>query len=99
MQRSTQSPTKKEERAVPGPNGHWKIQAQRCRMNIELLYVANCPNHIVALERLRATLSAQSLQTPVNEVVVRDDAMDQAPKFPGAPTIRINGEDVEPHSG
>ncbi len=68
-------------------------------MNVELLYVANCPNHIVALERLRATLCAESLQTPVNEVMVRDDAMAQSLKFPGSPTIRINGQDVEPHSG
>jgi len=66
-------------------------------MNVELLYVANCPNHVVALERLRATLSAENLQTPVNEVLVSDTAMAQSLKFPGSPTIRINGHDVEPH--
>jgi len=65
-------------------------------MNIELLYVANCPNHTVALERLRATLSAENLRTTVNEVLVRDAAMAQSLKFPGSPTIRINGHDVEP---
>jgi hypothetical protein len=68
-------------------------------VNIELLYVANCPNHVVALERLRATLCAESLQMPVNEVLVSDGAMAQSLKFPGSPTIRINGQDVEPHSG
>ena len=68
-------------------------------MNIELLYVASCPNHVVALERLRATLSAENLQTPVNEVLVSDAAMAQSLKFPGSPTIRINGHDVEPNSG
>jgi hypothetical protein len=67
-------------------------------MNIELLYVANCPNHVVALERLRATLSAENLQTPVKEVLVSDVAMAQALRFPGSPTIRINGQDVEPQS-
>ncbi|MGO9516001.1 MAG: hypothetical protein ACLPND_03060 [Candidatus Korobacteraceae bacterium] len=67
-------------------------------MNIELLYVANCPNHVVALERLRAILSAESVQTPVNEVLVSDAAMAQSLKFPGSPTIRINGQDVEPQS-
>jgi hypothetical protein len=67
-------------------------------MNIELLYVANCPNHVVALERLRATLSAENLQTPVNEVLVSDAAMAQSLKFPGSPTIRINGHDVEPQN-
>jgi hypothetical protein len=68
-------------------------------MNIELLYVANCPNHVVALERLHATLSAENLQPPVNEVLVSNAAMAQSLKFPGSPTIRINGHDVEPHSG
>jgi len=68
-------------------------------MNIELLYVANCPNHVVALERLRATLSAENLQTSVNEVLVSDNAMARSLKFPGSPTIRIDGHDVEQHSG
>src|ERR1700723_1138522 len=67
-------------------------------MNIELLYVANCPNHSVALERLRTMLSAENLRTPVNEVLVRDAAMAQSLKFPGSPTIRINEHDVEPQS-
>jgi hypothetical protein len=67
-------------------------------MNIELLYVTNCPNHFVALERLRATLSSENLQTPVNQVLVSDAAMAQSLKFPGSPTIRINGQDVEPPS-
>lgn len=67
-------------------------------MNIELLCVANCPNHVVALERLHAILSAESFQTAVNEVLVSDAAMAQSLKFPGSPTIRINGRDVEPQS-
>jgi hypothetical protein len=65
-------------------------------MNIELLYVANCPNHTGALERLRVILSAASLHTRVSEVLVRDTEMAQSLKFPGSPTIRVNGQDVEP---
>jgi hypothetical protein len=65
-------------------------------MKIELLYVANCPNHVVALERLCAALSAENVQTPVNEVLVSDAAIAQSLKFPGSPTIRVNGQDVEP---
>ena len=67
-------------------------------MKIELLYVANCPNHAVALEQLRVTLSAENLQTSVSEVLVSDAAMAQSLKFPGSPTIRINGHDVEPQN-
>jgi hypothetical protein len=67
-------------------------------MKIEVLYVPNCPNHAVALERLREVLSAESFQMHVNEVLVRDAEMAQLLKFPGSPTIRINGHDVEPQS-
>ena len=67
-------------------------------MKIEVLYVANCPNHAVALERLREVLSAESFQRHVNEVLVSDAEMAQSLKFPGSPTIRVNGQDVEPQS-
>jgi hypothetical protein len=67
-------------------------------MKIEVLYVPNCPNHAVALKRLRAILSVESFQTYVNEVLVKDAGMAQALKFPGSPTIRVNGHDVEPQA-
>src|ERR1700682_415647 len=65
-------------------------------MKIEVLYVPNCPNHAVAVERLREILSSESFHTHVSEVLVRDVAMAQSLKFPGSPTIRVNGQDVEP---
>ena len=68
-------------------------------MKIEVLYVSNCPNHAVALERLREILSAESFKKIVSGVLVRDAEMAQSLKFPGSPTIRINGQDVEPQSG
>jgi protein-disulfide isomerase len=65
-------------------------------MKIEILYVFNCPNHAVALARLREILPAEAFQKHVNEVLVNDAAMAQSLKFPGSPTIRVNGQDVEP---
>jgi hypothetical protein len=67
-------------------------------MKIEVLYVPNCPNHAVALERLREVLSPESFQKHVNEILVEDADMAQSLEFPGSPTIRINGRDVEPQS-
>jgi hypothetical protein len=96
MQLSTQASKGQVEWSLSGPNSLWKIQGQRCQMNIELLNVENCPNRAVALERLRAILSAASFHTHVNEVLVRDPEMTQSLKFPGSPTIRVNGQDVEP---
>jgi hypothetical protein len=68
-------------------------------MKIEVFYVSNCPNHGVALERLRAILSAENIRTPVSEVLVSDAEMAQLLEFPGSPTVRINGQDVEPQQG
>jgi hypothetical protein len=65
-------------------------------MKIEVLYVPNCPNHALALERLRAILPSEIFQKHVNEVMVGDAEMARSLKFPGSPTIRINGHDVEP---
>ena len=67
-------------------------------MKIEVLYVANCPNHAVALERLREVLSAESSKKHVIEVLVKDAEMAQTLKFSGSPTIRIDGHDVEPQN-
>jgi hypothetical protein len=67
-------------------------------MKIEVFYVSDCPNHRVALQRLRAILSPESFHAHVREVLVTDVRMAQALKFPGSPTIRVNGHDVEPQS-
>jgi hypothetical protein len=67
-------------------------------MKIEILYVANCPNHTVALDRLREVLSDEGFQAQVSEILVDNTAMARSIKFPGSPTIRINGHDVEPQT-
>src|ERR1700678_965607 len=67
-------------------------------MKIEVFYVPNCPNHAIALDRLREILSPEGFEVQVNEVLGSDITMAQALKFPGSPTIRVNGHDVEPRS-
>ncbi len=68
-------------------------------MKIEILYVPNCPNHAVALERLREILAGENLEAQQNEVLVSSAAMAHSLKFPGSPTIRINGHDIAPQDG
>ena len=67
-------------------------------MRIEVLYVPNRPNDAVALERLREILAGESFDAQVNEVLVSSVAMAHSLKFPGSPTIRINGH-VSPQEG
>jgi hypothetical protein len=65
-------------------------------MKIEVLYVPGCPNYEPAVERMKKVLAAESLQVDVEGIPVNTDAEVRALLFPGSPTIRINGDDVEP---
>ena len=64
-------------------------------MVIEVLYIAGCCNHPPALERVRQGLRLADLDEPIAEVSVSDEATARALQFPGSPTVRINGVDVE----
>lgn len=63
---------------------------------IELLYWEGCPSHPEALELLTAAAAAAGRE---DEIVVREvRTQDEAEElgFPGSPTIRVDGRDVDP---
>ena len=64
-------------------------------MLIEVLFVPGCPNHEPAVETLRQVLSSEAINAPIQEITVTDEATARSLKFPGSPTVRINGRDVE----
>jgi hypothetical protein len=63
---------------------------------IELLYVDDCPNHQLFLPHLRRLLDAVGIDSEVQLIEVSDDAAARRLRFLGSPTLRINGEDVDP---
>lgn len=63
-------------------------------MRVEVLYVAECPSHSAAVELVKGVLAAQGVVASVHEVLVSDERMASELRFPGSPTIRINGRDV-----
>ena len=65
-------------------------------MKIEILYSPGCPNHLPAVEQVERVLSSESLQAEIRSVAVQTDAEARELMFPGSPTIRVDGEDVEP---
>jgi hypothetical protein len=67
-------------------------------MKIEVIYVPGCPNHKLAVEAVMNVLGSEWLRTGVSQVPVRSEGEAQALRFPGSPTIRVNGGDVEPES-
>ncbi len=66
-------------------------------MKIEVLYVPGCPNYRPAVERIQKVLGAELLRADIEKVPVNSDAEAKALQFPGSPTVRINGTDVEPN--
>ena len=65
-------------------------------MRIELLWFEGCPNHEVARALLRELLDERGLELPIEDLEVPDEATGDRVRFPGSPTIRIDGRDVEP---
>jgi hypothetical protein len=66
-------------------------------MKIELLYFDGCPNHEALLPRLRGLLNAGAAEDIAIELVrVEDPDAAEAERFLGSPTVRIDGQDVEP---
>jgi hypothetical protein len=62
-------------------------------VEVELLYWEGCPSHPAALADLRAALGGDVAVT-VREVLTEEQAV--AERFPGSPTIRVDGEDLFP---
>jgi len=64
-------------------------------VRVDFLYWEKCPSHEEALDRLRAILREEGIVTDVRVTHVDSDEAAQALRFPGSPTIRINGRDVQ----
>ena len=65
-------------------------------MHIELLWFEGCPNHHAAEQVLREVMSESGVDDEVVRVEVPDLETGERTKFPGSPTIRIDGVDVDP---
>jgi hypothetical protein len=65
---------------------------------IEVLYVQHCPHHpgtLELIERIRAELG---LDAELRTTLIVDQAAAEQARFPGSPTVRVDGRDVEPGS-
>lgn len=65
-------------------------------MTVELLYWEGCPSHPEARELLEEVLRERGLDAEIRMIHVgtREEAAEH--HFPGSPTIRIDGQDVDP---
>ncbi len=65
-------------------------------MKVEILYFSGCPNHVPAVDWVREVLKQEGTPADMVEVEVKDAAAAQQVGFLGSPTIRVDGQDVEP---
>src|SRR5713101_9071073 len=65
-------------------------------MKIEFLWLQDCPNHQQARTLLLDLLCAKGIETEVDDIDATDPSVANEYRFPGSPTIRIDGRDVEP---
>lgn len=65
-------------------------------MKIEVLYVSECPNHPSVMKTISEVLRESGLPEDISEIKVSDLDHAIALEFPGSPTIRIDGTDVQP---
>jgi hypothetical protein len=63
---------------------------------VEILYFEGCPTYGAAEKTLRGVLAEQGIEAGVELVAVNTDEEAQRLRFPGSPTIRVDGEDLFP---
>src|SRR5829696_1218734 len=66
------------------------------KMKVEILYFDGCPTYLRAEETLRGVLAREEVEADVELVAVNTDQEARRLRFPGSPTIRVDGEDLFP---
>jgi hypothetical protein len=65
-------------------------------MKIEFLWFDDCPNHEAARALLLSVLQERRIDAPIEDIDATDPDKANRLRFPGSPTIRIDGVDIEP---
>jgi hypothetical protein len=65
-------------------------------MKVELLWWEGCPSYPETLADLERVLRDEGVDADVDLVEVESDEQARRQRFPGSPTVRIDGEDALP---
>ena len=65
-------------------------------MKIEVLYFDGCPTYKVAEKTLREVLAKEGIEAEVELVAVNTAEEARRLRFPGSPTVRVDGRDLFP---
>lgn len=64
--------------------------------DIELLWFADCPNHAAARTLLTELVAELAPDATIHDIDATDPEVAKRHRFPGSPTIRVDGVDVQP---
>ena len=64
---------------------------------VELLWFSDCPNRAAARALLQDVIANVAPDTPIRQIDATDPDTATAFRFPGSPTIRVDGRDVDPN--
>lgn len=63
---------------------------------VELLWFADCANHPAARMMLEEVIAEVAPGTPIRDIDATNPETAVSVRFPGSPTIRVDGRDVDP---
>ena len=65
-------------------------------LGVEVLYVEHCPCVAAAVSLVRRVCAELGVDAEVRTILITDQAAAERARFPGSPTVRVAGRDVEP---
>ena len=65
-------------------------------MKVEVLYFDGCPTYETAAKTLRVVLAKEGVEAEVQLIAVNTDEEARRLRFPGSPTILVDGRDLFP---
>ena len=72
---------------------------EREPVKVEVLYFDGCPSHEALMPRLRELMAEVAVDAPVELRHVESVQAAERERFLGSPTLRVNGQDVDPTAG
>jgi hypothetical protein len=78
--------------AVDAPPGEALVK-------LEVLYFDGCPGHEALMPRLRELMARAGIDAPIEVKHVESAEAAERERFLGSPTLRVNGQDVDPTAG
>jgi len=71
------------------------LKAREKAMKVEVLYTRGCPSYRKAREVVEEVLKEEGVEARVELVPVESREEAERLNFPGSPTVRVEGRDVE----